>query len=126
MFDPTKPVQTRDGRKAVIYTTEGITQSRPIVGEIWNVGTEEGEVRRWLPDGKYTGNPNYEKLDLINVPEKIKLTGWVNVYDGGYFTLHQTRKSADTGQERLACISVEDLASGKYADGVPVGEGLDD
>lgn len=125
MFDPTKPVQTRDGRKAVIHTTEGMSENFPLVGEVICDGNETAP-RTWTRKGAYTDNIHWESpFDLINVPEKIKLTGWVNVYDGGYFTLHQTRKSADAGQERLACIRVEDLASGKYANGVPIGEGLD-
>lgn len=72
MFDPSKPVQTRDGRKAGVYSTEG-REPYPIQG--WYEG--EGGKREqdyWTSDGLYvaeerSGCPDY---DLVNIPEPEK------------------------------------------------------
>lgn len=72
-FDPTKPVQTRDGRKARIICTDAkIYASRPIIylienesGEVWNTCDKDGKA-------------GYRENDLVNVPEHV--VRYVNIY----------------------------------------------
>lgn len=79
-FDPTKPVQTRDGRKARIIDTK-LQAAQPIAAAVLNTyGTEY--VLTFREDGRF-----YEDLDsqspddLINIPTKRSITFWVNVYE---------------------------------------------
>ena len=109
-FDPTKPCQTRDGRKVRILCTDaqcfGISREpQPIVGLIDGNPTPQ----TWSKNGGFgcgLGN-----ADLINIPEKR--TVWVNMYkSGGTSPQHPSKESADTNASlfdggRIACIKVE-------------------
>lgn len=77
VFDPLKPVQTRDGRKVRILTTDRRNLDYPIVallgdGDSIAMFTREGCVFR---SGNHTGS------DLINVPEPV--VTYVNIYPQG-------------------------------------------
>lgn len=111
-FDPTRPVQTRDSRRARIICTDMKGQG-PIValvtnengGEIAYLFTAHG---RFISGGYYHGP---DGLDLINIPARIHQEAWANVYFHGA-VLHSTRKEADEVTEapaamrRLACIPI--------------------
>jgi hypothetical protein len=106
-FDPTKPVQTRDGRKARIVAT-GLNC---IQGSIVAVVTHQdgGEYAgHFFDDGRYILGEEGD-LDLVNVPEKRGF--WVNFYpgQGGWVFLHPSRKEADidAGASRVACKYIE-------------------
>lgn len=81
-FDPTKPVQTRDGRTARILCTDykakrhGRDIMRPILALVATRLDPESEVvYTFCPDGKHT--PEQEMgLDLVNIPEKGYVVIW--------------------------------------------------
>ena len=102
-FDPTKPVQTRDGRKVELITTKG-REPWVLVGYI-DDGTQ---VVEWLKDGSRMQSHDIG-IDLINVPEPAKVVNrYLNVYKYGMSTTHESRQRADehTGENRLACIHI--------------------
>lgn len=69
-FDPTKPVQCRDGRKARIVCANKRGE-RPIVALVASALCDEERCWTFLASGKY--NPQEESpSDLINVPEVTK------------------------------------------------------
>lgn len=77
-FDPTKPVKTRDGRKARIVSTA--LDGAYSLGAV--VTCEDGleYLDTFMPDGTwFEGSRN----DLVNVPEKRALDVWLNVYPSG-------------------------------------------
>jgi len=72
MLDLTKPVQTRDGRRAEILA-KGLKLERgeSIVGLIWPKDGGRAEVASWQEDGHYLRLADTDK-DLVNVPETLK------------------------------------------------------
>lgn len=110
-FEPTKPVQTRDGRKARIICTD-LQGSQPITAAIMERGTEIIATFHatgiWAPDSRESCH------DLINTTEKRCIVGWMNIYDnsddsfigGGIF---KTREDADNGAgiSRIGCIKID-------------------
>lgn len=123
-FDPTKPCQTRDGRKVRILCTDFPTRNnQPIAGV---VDGDCDDIMQWSADGSYIGKlKTVSPLDLINIPEKHKLTGWVNVYRddfGGRFigSSHSSKSLAtDYGAGRIACLDLS-----KYNIEFEEGDGL--
>jgi hypothetical protein len=111
MIDLTKPVQTRDGRKARIIESSANTYYQdtlqPIVALITKEDGKESVTAfsadgRWMPNG-------IDGMDLINVPEPE--TRWVNFYDGSIAdAVHPDRETADRHQasatRRIACVAV--------------------
>jgi hypothetical protein len=66
-FDPTKPVQTRDGHKARIICTDANLKALPDLPVIAAVSTEEGEVLYYRKaDGAHS---SLRQHDLVNIPE---------------------------------------------------------
>lgn len=85
-FDPTKPVQTRDGRKARIVCTDRVGHTNLVA----LVMTDYFEaVYSYYSTGKHiSGN---DGADLVNVPEKR----WVNLYEKrAGFTLFTSEENA--------------------------------
>ena len=76
MFDPTKPVQTRDGRHVRIYTMDA-GGKYPIHGAIQSEA-DTWEHEAWMIDGSNVETGRLHIYDLINVPEKRRIKGWVN------------------------------------------------
>lgn len=126
-FDPTKPCTTRDGRKVRILATDRKGGVYPIVGLVLDSSLEI--IRVWAANGKYLGSGE-SALDLINTPEKVRVTGWMNVYREPATSFHgtgiwATRLAADRNalealefsRHRIACVPV-DME-------VEVGQGLD-
>lgn len=74
-FDPTKPVQTKDGRPARIICTDMKRSAYPIVALV-NEGKEE-RISSFRVDG---GSGIFRDSDLVNIPEEK--TGWINIYKG--------------------------------------------
>jgi hypothetical protein len=100
-FDPTKPVQTRDGRSARILCTD-LKDRWPIVAAITRTdGTEYSTG--YAVDGKFTCRHQPER-DLINVPEKR--TVWVNVYPDDCLKVHETESRAEVVRTShcIACV----------------------
>ena len=109
-FDPTKPVQTRDGRKARILATDLIVTSYTLVGAIICSDGEE-RIYTFLPNGR-TNNVDESRTDLINIPEKT--VRFVNTYpDQGYESLEVAK--ANSTPERRATVELT-YADGKLID----------
>lgn len=68
-FDPTKPVQTRNGRPVRILATDRKHGEYPIVGLITRPCGEE-ELETWTKDGKTIDATSSHRNDLVNVPEE--------------------------------------------------------
>lgn len=80
-FDPNKPVQTRDGRKARILCTD---RKAPKDEEnlIALVTYEEASIEHhhfYFSNGSYN-KCGQSKLDLINIPEKHTIERWLVVF----------------------------------------------
>ena len=70
-FDPTKPVQTRDGRKARIICTDRKGTDFSVLALVLN--SEGGEsLETYTANGWYTRNGGMSGEDLINIPEPAK------------------------------------------------------
>lgn len=79
-FDPTKPVQTRDGRKARIISTDakvfcdGVPQ--PILALVEVCDGKEDAVSYCLNGNYFPHSKDFCDSDLINIPEPPKLRPW--------------------------------------------------
>ena len=71
-FDPTKPVQTRDGRKVVLW--ERKLKGGRICGAIEYGGHET--VHSWLDDGMSSPTEK-NSIDLVNVPQEETRGEWL-------------------------------------------------
>ncbi len=103
-IDFTKPVQTRDGRKVVIYCTDAPV-AYPVHGRV--DGLEEPGT--WTRDGRFIiDSENIDPLDLINAPEP-KRVSWVNLYPDQHGDAYKTKAEADEfcAHNRIACVRVE-------------------
>jgi hypothetical protein len=81
-FDPTKPVQTRDGRPARIIMTDAQNESYPIVALVLD-GDQESP-NSFTAEGRFYVEEDEDDLDLINVSEKRRF--WVNIPPDGRFS----------------------------------------
>jgi len=75
MIDWSKPVQTRDGREVVIYTTTAENKELPIVGVILDWNGCPSDVEQWYPTGAGFNGVETPQ-DLVNVPETV----FANIY----------------------------------------------
>jgi hypothetical protein len=103
MIDFTKPIQTRDGHPVEIISTN-LRGPHPVIGYVGNSKTFD----QWTAEGKYALGAGC--FDLVNVPEKRVI--WLNVYERGMITRHDSRHLADewvtrTASKRTECIRVE-------------------
>lgn len=110
-FDPTKPVQTRDGRKAEIVRTN---YSLPHAKEYTILALVEYKdsmneyIAHYLPHG---GRSHKSKNgdDLVNITTKKE--GWVNIYPemSSDDTIFVSVKDADrcARYDRIACVRIE-------------------
>lgn len=110
-LDLTKPVMTRDGRKATILCTD-LKNNSPVVARVESKEMDGSEVLlSYAPTGKFhTMDSGY---DLINVPQKH--SRWLNVSMDGdgelFFSTYSDHKLAEHAWKgsngRIACIKVE-------------------
>lgn len=102
-FDPTKPVQTRDGRKARIIATDR-AGTYPIIALVFgHKGTEI--VCSFTVEGCFSDCGTGSSSDLVNVPPSL----WQNVYRSTTGAVHQTRGDAEgqNGAEgRIAVLEI--------------------
>lgn len=81
-FDPTKPVQTRDGRKARILCTDYIhPDGLSIVALITQPNGEES-LLTYTADGRYWTPIEDHITDLVNVPVKKWRWAWKYYHSG--------------------------------------------
>lgn len=119
MLDYTKPVRTRDGRPARVICTDRALNDRPVIALVKMEDGHEG-VCAYTREGRYT-KTFLDPLDLVNVPEKVRVRYWLNVYPPdtpNYLGFHESRDAADglAAPGRIACIEIDRE--------VEVGEGL--
>lgn len=123
-FDPSKPVQTRDGRAVRILCTDLKYPGFPIAAALHDRDEDDDveTVELFTADGCYLESGVKQRLDLVNVPETH--TKWANIYppEPPYHPthtriLHDTKDQAfrNAGPNRIACVLI------KYTEG----EGLD-
>lgn len=104
-FDPTKPVQTRDGKPARILASDLRNPAYPIVAAIYQLDQEVAFT--YAKNGRYLDSVVKDEMDLINIPEKH--VRWLNVYPTGLGRLYLSREEADrfSSPNRIACIRIE-------------------
>lgn len=92
--DWSKPIQTRDGRKAQYLGRVDDGHIQPNVVAVFTNGITRFE--RHYDNGAWTKcpRPGDEKHDILNVPEKCRVTGVLNVFDG-FCTFHNNQHAAD-------------------------------
>ena len=115
-FDPTKPVQLRDGRPARVYATDA-------EGDYPIHGAYQGYDGTWIVGAWCTNGlcaleqimDRNERFDLVNVPEKI--VQYLNVYPSNDGYAYPTREQADRAatKGRIACPRVE-FGTGQFDD----------
>lgn len=74
-FDPTKPVQTRDGRKVRILCRDFKSPDYSIIGLIER-GADDEQVQSWTNSGRAYTDSIVNPDDLINIPAEPKLRAW--------------------------------------------------
>jgi hypothetical protein len=113
-FDPTKPVQTRDGRKARIICTD-VDGAKTIIALVKDsVGDEI--PRCYFQDGRYFTYESHSPNDLINVPETKSY--WANVYPDrpGALWLHKEDCSTMAQScERTSILEIR-MCGGKHVE----------
>lgn len=94
---------------AKIYSVEG-NQSDYIHGAVLRNG--KWMCINWTQDGKFLKHRDHE-YDLVEVKERKKVEGWVNVYqDNTYGNLWSTKGEADARRETserkdvFACVKI--------------------
>lgn len=92
-FDPTKPVQTRDGRPARIICTDREHVTDNIVALV-SLDPRGEHVFEFRKDGHYLCNKE-DVLDLVNIPER-RIVFW-NTYNCGDSCVHTTLEDARAG-----------------------------
>lgn len=112
-FDPTKPVQTRDGRPARILATD-LKSSHGAIVAIVNTEGEERAIHFHASGHYFTETES--AIDLVNVPEKRTIEFWLNVYPDILAHRHDSKKAADlcASKHRIACIHIkQDFVEGE-------------
>lgn len=108
MIDLDKPVQTRDGRKVLIYNRNA-GGDYPIHGAI-EYDPDIYTAEMWGERGNYsTANRHYN--DLVNVPKKHLI--WLNIYNHARFPRirYGFASEDDAIKDRLKCGLAECLAT---------------
>ena len=111
-FDPTKPVQTRDGLSAEILCTD-LKANLPIVARVKEQDGYES-IRYYTRQGKQNFAEFDGPCDLINVPETK--SWWFNVYEDCVGT-NKTRERAEYVKcdGRLALLEIR-MCEGKHVE----------
>lgn len=115
-FDPTKPVQLRNGLKAeIVYRKHN--NNAPLVVITTDV-TGFKVMNQYKLDGHRLDDLHHVPLlDLVNIPKNHTI--WINIYPECYnINIFETKFQADlaAARSRIACIEI------KFEEG----EGLDD
>ncbi|WP_025899074.1 hypothetical protein [Sneathiella glossodoripedis] len=125
MIDWNKPIETTYGGEAFLL------KFLPHVNEyvVTYKNSSEYFTRCFYPSGDCTTLGN--SIRIRNKPELIKPSGYVAIAPDGSIDHSKTLSSArrfafaDGGPSGWAAISLEELISGKFKDGIPVGYGLE-
>jgi hypothetical protein len=100
-FDPNKPYQTRDGRKADLIATF----EHPHYKFLFQIKGAPHPLL-YTSGGAAFQDELESCLDLINIPEKKTVEFWVNVYPNSLI-IHERKKQADIHAfDRTACLHI--------------------
>jgi len=117
MFDPTKPVQARNGRKAEILKHDINNDVYKIAAVVTDRdGTQE--LESYDINGYYNPERGESISDLINIPEKIVRYVNMNKNERGIVgAAYETKRRADNNSTsyRIACIRIE-FEDGQFDD----------
>lgn len=119
-FNPSKPVQTRDGLPVRIICSNVFNPNYPIAALVRSPdGTEKLET--YTADGAFRHDQGCTKhpRDLVNPPFKITMNLFVNCYPGNVFSVYNTRADADKAaipNGRIACLAI--VANGEEGEGL--------
>lgn len=125
-IDINKKYTTRDGRQVRLFTTESPDPMFPVCGALNKDG--EWTNQSWSGDGEFLSNTQASDFDLIEAKEKIKLTGFLNVYTGmqgqHYLSIHPNKALAisEVNENKAPAIAILDLS--KHNIEFEEGEGL--
>jgi hypothetical protein len=105
--DWSKPLQTRDGRKARLLGVINARRRTHVVAITMLSGLEIES--RHYPTGLKNESSANCKDDIINTTERIKREVWLNVYESGGITPWADKDTADTHalEGRIACVRVQ-------------------
>ena len=109
MIDWTRPIQTRDGRKARVLCTDRKKEGWPVVVAITVADASGEEALLCYPlDGRSCRSIPHRD-DIVNVLEEpITATWWINI-NASYAVLYPSQSDANrkAGSDRIACVRVE-------------------
>lgn len=120
-IDINKKYTTRQGWEVELFTDKASGEF-PIVGQMLHPDSGWTLIK-WNLSGAWAigqeGHPN----DLIEVKEKIKLTGFLNVYKSSRHQAHKDKMDADcnASSDRIARLDLS-----KYNIEFEIGEGLNE
>jgi hypothetical protein len=101
-IDINKKYRTESGLEVVLYTTEGLDKTHPVIGEII-INSDKSFLNMWTLQG-------HGECNLVEVKPRIKRTVWVNVYTYQHSEIvHPSHEVAnrEAVKGRLACVKVE-------------------
>jgi len=116
-FDPTKPVQTRSGRKTRIICTNKEGNDYPIVALITSDSGAE-QMESFTANGRQYVNRD-SLIDLVNIPEKHTVTRFINLYppnSGVEDAMHLSRRAANENANHLKRIACKEITF-EYTEG---------
>lgn len=117
-FDPTKPVQTRDGRPARIICTDRKHSRDVIVALVTSDTTNDEHLVTYCASGQYVDSIT-DNVDLVNIP--VRVSRYYNIYTTGDPCFHlslECARRALHGNNYIGTIEVI------REDGVDVGRKL--
>jgi hypothetical protein len=106
-FDPTKPVQTREGQPARIVASDMKNDVYPIVAIVTMLDGEEC-VSTHTSEGKFEATCGISMGDLVNIPErrKVWLDIWADGFASGFPTEELARQYASRTSGRIIAVAV--------------------
>lgn len=120
MLDLNKPVRTKSGKKVTIIYTRKNKNDYPLITLIG----EDEEITSYTMDGKLWNDRDHGE-DLINIPEMVEITRWINIYPDSNSKynnllpsnyLYRTEKDAADNQnyDCIACVPITFKIHNRY------------
>lgn len=97
-FDPTKPVQTRDGRAARILCTDRESNGAGSIVALVRIRKGAERVHTYYAAGHLWEDGREADGDLVNIPARVST--FYNTYNDAYPCAHPTLMSAQQGRVR--------------------------
>lgn len=103
MLDLTKPIRTRGGLEVKMLTdfSSETSDKCPLRGVI------NGALISWHANGQFLGGCDRHEYDLVNVPERVKRTVYMRVYDSGGLGSNLCCKPCRMAGNEIGFIKVE-------------------